>query len=58
MPSFAGSPRMIALDSSYSPIPTRRAISDISEIYFAADSVFDNFRLSKRVVFKDWLVCM
>ena len=32
--SFAGSPRMRAFDNYSSPIPTRRAKSDMSEIYF------------------------
>ena len=48
---------MSHFDNSSSPIPTRRAKSDMSEINFSVDSVFSNFRFSKRVVFNHWLLC-
>ena len=45
--NLVGSPLIGALDSSVSPIPTRRAKSDISAMYVSADSVLSNIRFSK-----------
>ena len=48
---FGGSPLLRDLDSSVSPISTRRDKSGISDMYLSTDSVLSKFLFSKRVVF-------
>ena len=53
--SFGGNPLIKDFNNSSSWIPTNNASSDMSAMYFSADSELNNFLFSRRVEFSHLL---